>query len=150
MMTTILKTMNKNKKMISDVLGDEDRQFWRDYVKDIKKIPNEKNPIIENKKTKFISIKRAEDFILKNRIDLHGYTLDQAYETVFDFIEINFNAGRKVIYIITGKGKPESDNTLNKLVPRWLNEKPLCNLVSSATFSSTNAGELCIKLKKQK
>ena len=139
-----------NQKKIFDILSDEDRRFWLDCVKDIKKFPD-RNALTDGyKKVKFIPIAKSDDFILKNRIDLHGYTIDQAYKTVFDFIEISFNADRKMIYIITGKGKPESRETLNKLVPRWLNEKPLSDFVSSASFSSSNAGELCIKLKKRK
>ena len=139
-----------NQKKIFDILSDEDRRFWLDCVKDIKKFPDGNALTGVYKKVKFIPIAKSDDFILKNRIDLHGYTIDQAYKTVFDFIEISFNADRKMIYIITGKGKPESRETLNKLVPRWLNEKPLSDFVSAASFSSSNAGELCIKLKKRK
>ncbi len=148
-MMTISKKMSKKK--ISDILSEEDKKLWSDCVKDIKKFPDKRDVTdIYDKKAKFIYIERNDAFILKNRLDLHGYTINQAYETLFAFIEINFKAGRRIIYVITGKGKPESSETLNKLVPRWLNEKPLNAFVSSAAFSSSNAGELCVKLKKQK
>ena len=139
-----------NQKKIFDILSDDDRRFWLDCVKDVKKFSNRGAAIDSHKKIRFVIVEKNDDFILKNRIDLHGCTIDQAYEMVFDFIEINFNAGRKMVYLITGKGKPDSRETLNKLVPRWLNEKPLSNFVLSAAFSSSNAGELCVKLKKRK
>jgi DNA-nicking Smr family endonuclease len=55
-------------------------------------------------------------------LDLHGYTLEQGYNTLENFIKGAWSRDLKCVLIITGKGSrhhPPGD-TLQHQVPRWL------------------------------
>ena len=70
------------------------------------------------------------------RIDLHGMTLDQAHPRLVDFVMEASSAGKRLVLIITGKGRnrdaegpiPERRGRLRHQVPLWLNTPP-CNAV---------------------
>ena len=67
------------------------------------------------------------------RIDLHGLTLAQAHPTLNRFILDAVAAERRLVLVITGKGKvrdelgpiPERHGVLRHQVPHWLNSMPL-------------------------
>lgn len=67
------------------------------------------------------------------RIDLHGMTLSEAHPELIRFILNAHAAGRRLLLVITGKGKPGSDDgpipqrrgVLRHQVPHWLAQPPL-------------------------
>ena len=67
------------------------------------------------------------------RIDLHGMTLDQAHPALTGFILSSQSAGRRLVLVITGKGRlnhndgpiPERRGILKRQVPQWLRMPPL-------------------------
>lgn len=67
------------------------------------------------------------------RIDLHGMTLAQAHPALIGFILGAVADGRRLVLVITGKGKsrpdagpiPERHGVLRHQVPHWLNTGPL-------------------------
>jgi len=67
------------------------------------------------------------------RIDLHGLTLAQAQPTLVRFILDSAADGRRLVLVITGKGRirdesgpiPERHGVLRHQVPNWLNAMPL-------------------------
>lgn len=69
----------------------------------------------------------------EGRIDLHGMTLNEAYPELVHFILNAQAAGRRLVLVITGKGKRKDDHgpipvrigALRHEVPRWLNQAPL-------------------------
>lgn len=71
------------------------------------------------------------------RIDLHGMTLAQAHPALNHFIRQSHADGRRLVLIITGKGKsrddhgagPRSHGILKHQVPHWLSMVPLAPLV---------------------
>jgi DNA-nicking Smr family endonuclease len=59
------------------------------------------------------------------RIDLHGFTQDQAYGTLMRFLRDAQANGMKFVLVITGKGRARHDTEgnpgiLRREVPRWL------------------------------
>ncbi|XDA98231.1 Smr/MutS family protein [Sulfitobacter sp. LCG007] len=71
------------------------------------------------------------------RIDLHGMTLERAHVALSRFILSSHGAGRRLVLVITGKGK-ERDNggpipvrygVLKHQVPQWLTLQPLAGAV---------------------
>lgn len=71
------------------------------------------------------------------RIDLHGMTLAQAHPELIRFVLNAHAQGMRLILVITGKGKPGSDDgpiprrpgVLRHQVPQWLRQVPLAPLV---------------------
>ena len=71
------------------------------------------------------------------RIDLHGMTLDQAHPALVSFVLNSHAMGRRLVLVITGKGKVRDDfapmpvrqGILRHQVPQWLSLLPLKPLV---------------------
>ena len=74
-------------------ITEKDKQDWEKFLKDIEKIPN-KDLIIKN------NIRQEKI----KKIDLHGYTLEDANTVVENFIQKCFDDNVTKIIVITGKG----------------------------------------------
>lgn len=93
------------------------------------------------------------------RIDLHGMTLDRAHPALTRFILSSQASGRRLVLVITGKGKP-ADQTgsipvphgiLRRNVPMWLNMPPLAQAVlqvERAHISHGGEGALYVYLRR--
>ena len=75
------------------------------------------------------------------RIDLHGMTMDRAHPALTGFILRAFADGRRLVLVITGKGKdrdsegpiPVPRGVLRHNVPHWLSIPPLSQMVLQVT-----------------
>ncbi|WP_397541631.1 Smr/MutS family protein [Roseovarius salis] len=84
----------------------------------------------------------------EGRIDLHGMTLDQAHPTLTAFLMKSHARGRRLVLVITGKGKrsaddgpiPERPGALRHAVPRWLQSPPLAQIVLQITEAHARHG----------
>ena len=58
----------------------------------------------------------------EGRIDLHGMTMDQAHPALVDFIMRARAGGKRLVLVITGKGKVREgrQGILRHQVPQWL------------------------------
>ena len=73
----------------------------------------------------------------EGRLDLHGMTLDQAHPVLSRFILKEYSAGKRLVLVITGKGKNRPDDgpipvrtgILRHQVPIWLSSPPLRHAV---------------------
>ena len=74
-------------------ITDKDKQDWEKFLKDEEKIPDK--DFIIKKKIRHEKIKK---------IDLHGYTIEEANKAVGQFIEKCFDESVTKIIVITGKG----------------------------------------------
>ncbi len=74
-------------------------------------------------------------------IDLHGSTIDEAYHIVSQLINQAFNNGQRLLLVITGKGKQgNSYETLNKMLPRFLNYPELSNKIIFFDYAQPRHG----------
>jgi DNA-nicking Smr family endonuclease len=88
------KNLNKNsikKKNLNN--PDKDKQDWEDFLNDKEKIPNK--DFVHKKNIRYERIKK---------IDLHGYTIEEANKAVEQFIQKCFDEDVTKIIVITGKG----------------------------------------------
>ena len=111
-------------------ISDKDKQDWENFLKNKQKTPNReivKKKNLINKKTIEISDKdkkdwenflrnkekiHSKDFVYKKnirhekikKIDLHGYTIEEANKAVAQFIQKCFDESVTKIIVITGKG----------------------------------------------
>ncbi len=75
------------------------------------------------------------------RIDLHGMTLSEAHPELVAFILSSQAMGRRLVLVITGKGRardydapmPARHGVLRHQVPQWLNLPPLAQAVLQIT-----------------
>ena len=74
-------------------ISDKDKKDWEKFLKDEQKIPNK--DFISSKKIRYEKIKK---------IDLHGYSLQEANKSVESFIQKCFYNSVTKIIVITGKG----------------------------------------------
>ena len=88
------KNLNKNsieEKIINNL--DKDKLDWENFLNNKEKIPNKD----------FVHIKNIRCEKIK-KIDLHGYTIEEANNAVEQFIQKCFDENVTKIIVITGKG----------------------------------------------
>ena len=82
------------------------------------------------------------------RIDLHGMTLDQAHPALTGFVMRSYAEGKRLVLVITGKGKSRDDGgpipvrfgVLKHQVPQWLRMMPLGPIVLQVTEAHQKHG----------
>jgi len=92
---------------------------------------------------------------LFQKIDLHGLTVDEAYQKVFSYLKINFKKKKLFHIVITGLGnKSQGDEfftgKIRKQFPQWLDTKPFQQIVKSYSpckIKHGGLGAFYIKLK---
>lgn len=78
---------------------------------------------------------------VEGRIDLHGLTLSEAHPRLMSFVFSSHAAGKRLVLVITGKGRdrddggpiPERRGILRHQVPQWLTGSALRPLVLQIT-----------------
>lgn len=97
----------------------------------------------------------------EGRIDLHGMTLDRAHPALSHFVLSSHRAGKRLILVITGKGKqrdeggpiPTRHGVLRHQVPQWLSMAPLSSAVlqvSQAHVSHGGGGAYYVYLRRHR
>lgn len=95
----------------------------------------------------------------EGRIDLHGMTLDKAQPALVRFILSAQASGKRLVLVITGKGKPADQpgpipvpyGVIKHQVPHWLSIPPLAQAVlqiNPAHISHGGAGALYVYLRR--
>ena len=88
------KNLNKNSVKKRDIKNlDKDKQDWENFLNNKEKIPNK--DFIHKKNIRHERIKK---------IDLHGYTIEEANKAIEQFIQKCFDENVTKIIVITGKG----------------------------------------------
>lgn len=97
----------------------------------------------------------------EGRIDLHGMTLDHAHSALTKFILSASGSGKRLVLVITGKGKnrdeggpiPVRFGVLRHQVPQWLSAAPLASAVmqvSEAHISHGGGGAYYVYLRRRR
>ncbi|MDP2520437.1 Smr/MutS family protein [Shimia thalassica] len=94
-----------------------------------------RQPVKMDKKA-FGRLKRGK-LVPEGKIDLHGMTLDQAHPALTGFLLRSHSEGKRLVLVITGKGKTKYDEgpiptrrgVLKHNVPHWLSMAPLAGVV---------------------
>lgn len=84
-------------------------------------------------------MKRGE-MAIDGRLDLHGLTQDLAHAELTAFVTRAWDAGKRCLLVITGKGTREGSGVLRSNVPRWLNQPPLRDRVLGFSYARPQHG----------
>lgn len=95
----------------------------------------------------FGKLKRGK-LVPEGKIDLHGKTLDQAHPALTRFILKAQADGKRLVLVVTGKGKDRDDGgpipvrlgVLRHNVPHWLSVPPLAQVVLQVTEAHLKHG----------
>ena len=88
-------------------ISDKDKNDWEEFLSKDEKLPNKDN-----------FEKKSKRGIIKT-LDLHGYTLDDANQTIENFIKKSYVDNISKLVIVTGKGI-HSDNEKDPYVSKDL------------------------------
>ena len=75
-------------------ISDKDKKVWKNFISNNEKIPDKDLEIKKEKVNKKII----------KKIDLHGFSLENANKVIEEFITQSFEDGVNKIIVITGKG----------------------------------------------
>ena len=131
-------------------ISDKDKKDWEKFLKDEEKIPNK--DFISSKKIRHEKIKK---------IDLHGYSLQEANKSVESFIQKCFDNSVTKIIVITGKGLRSTNkenpylskdlSILKYSVPEFIENNSLLNKmiieITDAKIEDGGSGAFYIYLK---
>ena len=132
----------------------KDKEDWKSFTQNLRNINPKEVDVVKQ----VLNIKKIP------KLDLHGFTLDQANKEVEKFIIQSFNAGHKKLLIVTGKGlrSKSHDNpyvseklsVLKYSVPEYIrNNKNLnnkINKISEANLKDGGEGAIYIFFKNEK
>ena len=59
---------------------------------------------------------------IERKLDLHGRTQPEAHGALNRFLQMASATGLRCVLVVTGKGGPEGQGVLRRMVPRWLGE----------------------------
>lgn len=118
-----------------------------------------KSPVAMDRKS-FTKMKRGK-LGPEGKIDLHGMTVDQAHPALTRFLLRAQADGKRLVLVITGKGKAKPDTgpipvrhgVLKHQVPQWLKLAPLSQIVlqvSEAHISHGGTGAYYIYLRRNR
>ena len=148
------KNLNKNYIKKKDIKNpDKDKQDWDNFLNNKQKIPNK--DFVHKKNTRYEKIKK---------IDLHGYTIEEANKAIEQFIQKSFDENVTKIIVITGKGLRSSNienpylskdlSILKYSVPEFIeNNKSRTQLIietTDAKIEDGGSGAFYIYLKRKK
>tara|TARA_B100002019_G_C20856794_1_gene397301 strand:- start:101 stop:514 length:414 start_codon:yes stop_codon:yes gene_type:complete len=77
---------------LNDKISDKDKKDWENFLSDKSKIPN-----------KDLNISQ-QNIVKTKTFDFHGFSLDEANETIDGIIKESYSNGIRKLIIITGKG----------------------------------------------
>ena len=131
-----------------------DRKDWTAFTKNMGKVISKDVTSNQN----------SDEKKLVPKLDLHGFTLNQANEVVKEFIEESYEKGLKKLIIITGKGLrsksaenpylSEKFNVLRHSVPEYIMKQESLNNkiinISAAEKKDGGDGAIYIFLKTNK
>lgn len=157
-------------------LTPEEVRLWQNQLKDVKPLSKVKKVLEEDKKevappppqppkapplkrTKSTDVlqpfqrREVRQVQIEAQVDLHGLSLERAYDVLEQFLRKAQEKHFKTILVITGKGSLSEEHTLRHQLPRWLEETPLKSMVSSyhnpARLYHGGAGAYYVRLRKK-
>lgn len=135
-----------------------DDEFWQKLSQTVKRLAV-KNPVYRESKsiTHRTTIRQTrydnrQAGSFSKKLDLHGYTRQQAYQAVTSFIGMAYRLQWRSVEIVTGRGQQEQGTgVLRREVPLWLEQSPLSTYIRQISLSpKSREGSLIVMLHRDK
>lgn len=127
----------------------EDEALWQEFAKTIRPLSGEKQA--KNFKASLpprLRVRRASAVELPYILDLHGFTLENAYTALKHFLNQHQNRQSKQVTVITGKGLL-TPGAIKSEIELWLDTPVFQEIIKSYSWKN-DGGALNIQLKKRK
>ena len=98
---------------------------------------------------KRLRVHPAPERTLLSVLDLHGLTVDDAYQTLRRFLTLHIQNKSKYITVITGKGSREKEGLIHHEILNWLEQPAFRGKINEVKWLN-GGGALEIRLKRQK
>jgi DNA-nicking Smr family endonuclease len=145
---TKIPTQKENSIEISFITPTDIKPIKRRFIKEKDLQISDTSRIDKTTAQKIKKEAKKPDSIL----DLHGYTLQSAYETFIKFITNNYYSHKRTLLVITGKGDPSKQTgTIRREFEKWINSEEIKQLilyVELAPYKTQNNGAFYIYLRK--
>lgn len=79
------------------------------------------------------------DVVIEAKIDLHGKTEEEAHRLFLGFVEKQETLNRRMLLIITGRGK-DGQSVLRKNLPRWCEVPPISDKIIALRTAAAHHG----------
>ena len=132
------------------MFSENDLSLWDAIKKTIKPLTKDRavEPVPFPKK---LRVRAAPQRILMNTLDLHGLTVEEAYQTLCRFFTIHLRENSKTIVVITGKGTKEKEGLIHKEIKNWLETPSFSEKINQVRWlNGGGALEIILKRKKKK
>ena len=144
-MSPKIKLEINSKKSLEDLPNEKisislnKKQSNKSKISDQSEIPTSQKPIDKKILKKVILDQQLYKQFKNNsfqKIDLHGLTVDEAYQKVFSYLKINFKKKNLLHIVITGLGNKSQGEEfftgkIRKQFPQWLDTEPFQQVVKS-------------------
>ena len=113
--------------------------------------PAQSHPPLAPIEPSFRRALRRGNEAIEGRLDLHGLTLEQAQGVLHGFLMRSKGEGKRLVLVITGKGREEGQGVLKRAVPQWLAAPALRSVVLGFEASARHhggSGALYVRLRR--
>lgn len=77
---------------------------------------------------------------IEARLDLHGMTSPRAHAALESFVLAEYGAGKRMLLVITGKGKGGEGGILRRALPEWLSTPVLRGYILAYDYATRKDG----------
>lgn len=121
----------------------KDEQAWDEFKRGVL---NEKNCFIRDT-PKRLSVIRKMPQELPLMLDLHGLTVQQAFDTTVRFLTVHYRAGTKEVVVVTGKGTM-GEGLIKKEFDAWMKNQKIQKYIRTVMWQN-RGGAVKITLKRK-
>lgn len=135
---TTKKLVRKNKKVLFF------KKYTEVFIGDIQEETDQGR--VTKRKVESFSKNEKKRFMVQSTLDLHGYTSEQAYQLLLDFMNEKMRCGVRDLLIITG-GSEQDNKAIRTMFSKMVDNK-LSHLIAKITCAPNNTGAFYVKLRK--
>lgn len=127
----------------------EDESLWQELASTVKPLSKKKKgESIKASLPPRLHVRRAQAPMITYSLDLHGFTLEMAYNALKRFIYLHHNIGSKKVTIITGRGLL-SPGAIKSEIELWLDTPAFQDTIKCYVWKN-GGGAMDLELKKRK
>ena len=130
------------------MLSESDISLWESIKKNLKPLISGRvrEPRPFPKKLKVHAVPERK---LMMTLDLHGLTVEEAYQTLKRFVSVHEREKSRLITIITGKGSVQKEGLIHREIQNWLDTPFFRNKIQAVRWLN-GGGAIEIRLKRKK